>query len=90
MGTQRGAATEDVATLIEHELETVRSAVSMVASGGAPRVWVAGLRFGDQLVEPARRMAEAAGVRVYPEWSADESGAAIVVERIDPAERDRA
>jgi len=42
---------------------------------------VAGLHFGDQLVEPARQMALEAGVRIIPLWPLDERGVDIAVER---------
>jgi hypothetical protein len=75
--------TSDPAVLtIEHELELIGSAVAMVASGGAPRVQLASLRFAEQLLRPARRMALQAGVRIVPLWHADEAGVDIAVERI--------
>ena len=55
----------------------------MVAAGGAPRVVLAGLRFGEQLLAPARAMAGEAGVRIVPLWTADDAGADLAVERID-------
>lgn len=67
---------------LEHELGLVRSAIAMVASGGAPRVSLGGLRFGEQLIEPARALALVAGVRIVPIWSSDEGGADMRVERI--------
>jgi hypothetical protein len=67
---------------VEQELELVREAIVMVASGGSRRVVVAGLSLSDALIEPAQRMALEAGVRIVPLWSADESGADIAVERI--------
>lgn len=73
--------TEVVPTTLEHEMRLVREAISMVASGGAPRVSVAGLRFGDVLLEPARRLAREAGVDLVPLWSADDAGVDIMVER---------
>ncbi len=67
---------------LEHELELVRSAIAMVSSGGAPRISLSGLRFGDELVEPAQRMALEAGVRVVPVWSTDEAGLDLTVEQM--------
>jgi hypothetical protein len=67
---------------LEYELELVRSAVLMVASGGAPRVSLGGLRFGEELVEPARKLALAAGVRIVPRWASGDEGTGISVERI--------
>ena len=50
----------------------------MVAIGASPRVVVAGIRYGETLLDDARRMALEAGVRVNPIWRADR-GADIVV-----------
>lgn len=75
-------ATDLAVRTIERELELVRGAVDMVASGGAPRVQFAGLRFAGQLLAPARRMALQAGVRIVPLWHADEAGVDIAVEPI--------
>jgi len=81
MKQQAAPATDVTVLALEHELDLVRSAIAMVAAGGARRVVVAGLHFGDQLVEPARRMALQAGVRVVPLWPLDERGVDIAVER---------
>ena len=80
-------ASVDPATTVERQLERelglVADAIAMVAGGSAPRVTVGGLRLGDALLEPAERLARAAGVRLVPRWSADEAGVDIAVERID-------
>ncbi len=73
---------------IEHELDLVRSAIGMVASGGAPRVSLVGLRLGEQLLGQARQMALQAGVRIVPLWRSDEAGLDIAVERIAGLEPD--
>ncbi|HYK94843.1 MAG TPA: hypothetical protein VE011_03105 [Candidatus Dormibacteraeota bacterium] len=65
---------------LDYELELVRGAIDLVASGGAPRVRLASLSFGEQLLEPARLMAISAGVRIIPAWTSDEGGASITVE----------
>jgi hypothetical protein len=67
--------------VLSHELDLVREAISMVASSGAPRVVLGGLRFGEQLLEPARRMAVGTGTRIVPLWTTDEGGLDLVVER---------
>jgi hypothetical protein len=67
---------------LELEMTLVREAIAMVAGGGAPRVTVGGLRFGEALLVPARRLAAEAGVRIVPLWMPDEAGADIAVERI--------
>ena len=65
---------------LEQELELVRDAISLVASGGAPRVTLGGLHFGEQLLEPARRMALGTGARIVPTFTADEGGVHLTVE----------
>lgn len=76
-------ADEPVVYALEHELELVRGAIAMVASGGSRRVSLGGLRFGEQLLEPARRLALEARVRVVPLWTTDEGGAGLAIERQD-------
>jgi hypothetical protein len=68
---------------IEQELESVEAAIDLVASGRSRRVAIGGLRFGEQLLGPARRLASEAGVRIVPLWPADEVGPDLAVERID-------
>jgi hypothetical protein len=70
---------------LEYELDLIRGAIALVASGGAPRVRLASLAFGEQLLEAARLMATAAGVRVVPGWTSDEGGASLTVEPIGDA-----
>jgi hypothetical protein len=65
---------------IDHELRLVDEAVAMVESGAAPRVYLAGLRFGQAVIEAAREKAPA-GVRIVPLWLADGSGADLAIER---------
>jgi hypothetical protein len=66
---------------LEQEVGLIGDAIALVASGGAPRVFLAGLSFGEQLLEPARRMAEGTGARIVPTFTADESGVTLTVER---------
>lgn len=67
---------------LEQELGLVQSAILMVASGGAAGVSLGGLRFGEELVAPAREMARRAGVRVVPLYTADDAGADLRFERL--------
>ncbi|HZW01510.1 MAG TPA: hypothetical protein VFF55_08070 [Candidatus Deferrimicrobium sp.] len=60
--------------VLDRELELVRSAISMVASGGASRVRLGGLCFGEQLLDQAGSLGRAAGVRVTPVWTASDGG----------------
>jgi hypothetical protein len=73
---------EAVPATLEHEMGLIREAIMLVATGGAPRAVVAGLRLGDALLDPARRMGLEAGVRIVPIWNADDSGVDIAVEQI--------
>jgi hypothetical protein len=67
---------------LDRELGLVADAIALVASGRSPRVTVAGLRLGDAVLEPARRLALQAGVLIVPRWNADESGVDISVEPV--------
>lgn len=77
-----GDGTRDPALkALEQELDVVRGAIAMVASGGAPRVQLGSLRFASQLIEPARRMAAGTDVRVTPIWTTDEACTGMYIER---------
>ncbi len=73
-------ASESVARTVDMELGLVREAIAVVAAGVSPRVVLGGLHFGQELLEPARRLAEGTGTRIVPLWTADEGGADIAVE----------
>ncbi len=64
------------------ELTLAREAIALVASGAAPRVVVAGIRYGDIIIDAARRIALAAGVRVKPLPQSGNTGTDLVVEPI--------
>lgn len=85
MTGRTGGDVDRTTRTIDQELDLIRDAISLVASGRSRRVVVASLRFGEQLIEPARRMASQAGVRIEPLWTADDAGADIAVERIGDA-----
>jgi 3-dehydroquinate synthase class II len=67
---------------LDREIQLVADAIAMVASGGSPRVTVAGLQLGDAVLGPAEQLARQAGVRIVPQWTADESGVDISVEPV--------
>jgi hypothetical protein len=67
---------------LDRELQLVREAIALVAGGGARRVVVAGLRFGDALVVPGSRLALEAGVRVTRLPTADDARIDLAVEQI--------
>ena len=83
-GSRANAPDNDAApAILEHEMKLVREAIAMVAAGGSPRVTVAGIWFGDNILDAARGWAAEAGVRITPLWRTDEAGVDISVE---PAE----
>ena len=51
---------------LEHELRLVDEAIDAVGSGRFPSITVAGLRFGDELLDQARDRAMAHGLTVRP------------------------
>ncbi|HET8784131.1 MAG TPA: hypothetical protein VFM38_00735 [Candidatus Limnocylindrales bacterium] len=66
----------------DRDLRLIREAIALVASGGSPRVVLAGLAFADGLLDAARSMALEAGVRIQALARADDDGADVAVERI--------
>ncbi len=71
-------------TAQERELTLAREAIALVAAGASPRVVVCGIRFGETILEDARRLALDAGVSVSPLRRAEGTGADLVVEPIQP------
>jgi hypothetical protein len=65
---------------IERELHLIREAIALVAAGHSARVVLASLRFGEDLIVPAREIADGQGVRVVPLWSIGDSRIGIAVE----------
>ena len=79
----KGRMTDTVPATLEHEMRLVREAIAMVASGAAPRVVLAGIRFGDPLTDWGRRLAGQAGVLLTPLWRSDEAGTDLSFERMN-------
>jgi len=71
-----------VPEILERELRLIREAITLVASGGAPRTIVSGLRLSEALVDPAGKMAREAGVTLTPLWHADDSGVDFAIEAV--------
>lgn len=65
---------------IAHELDLVRSAIALVAAHGAPRVSVANLRFGEQLIAEATRSAAESGVSLRRIWSPASPALDLIIE----------
>jgi hypothetical protein len=83
MDHRRDQSEARVGRTLEHEMDLVREAIAMVASGGSRRVVIGGLHFGEALLIPAGGLAREVGVRLVPLWMPDDAGADIAVERID-------
>lgn len=71
---------ELVPAVLEREMRMIREAIAFVSSGSSPRVVLANIHFGEQLLDRARRLADDAGVLIVPMWRAGE-GADLMVER---------
>jgi hypothetical protein len=82
MSISREDDVDPAVRILEREFDLVRGAIVMVASGAAPRVSLGSLRFGEQLIKPARRLALEAGVRIVPLWTSGDSGTGLTVERL--------
>jgi hypothetical protein len=74
--------TDTVPQLLEREIGLIYDAIALVASGSTPRVVVAGLQFGEQLLEPIRRVASERGVQAIPLWTADATAPDIAIEAL--------
>lgn len=59
-----------------------QEAIAMVASGATPRVVIAGIRHGEEILESARRLGLASGVRVNPLRQSAADAADLVIEPI--------
>jgi hypothetical protein len=68
--------------VLVRESRIVRDAIALVASGAARRVVIAGLRFGDEVIDPARGAALEVGLRIRALGRADESGIDLAIEPI--------
>jgi hypothetical protein len=64
------------------EERLVREAILMVAAHGAPRVMLAGLAHGEEVLDRCRRVALEAGVRLHPRATASADRVDILVEAI--------
>jgi len=71
---------ELVPAVLEREMRMIREAIAVVSSGAALRVTLANLRFGEELLDRARVLAEDAGLSLVPMWRAGE-GADLAIER---------
>jgi len=82
MDTAIGAPSDTDTAGIEGELRLVRQAILMVSEYGTPRVVVAGLRFGNLILERCELLAEEAGVQLVPLPAAVGDRLDFAVERV--------
>jgi hypothetical protein len=75
-------STRGVARVLDRETRIVRDAIALVASGGAQRVVIAGLRFGGDVIDPARGAALEVGLRVRALARAADNGIDLAIEPI--------
>ena len=66
----------------DRELQMMREAIALVASGASPRVVLAGIRYGQQIADAAQRRALEAGVRIKRLPQSDGMRIDLVVEPI--------
>jgi hypothetical protein len=64
----------DVRALVDREYRELLAAITLVASGGSRRVTVSNLRFAVQLLPEIERLGRQHGVRIVPDWPAEDSG----------------
>ncbi len=72
---------DQVKATIDREVELLASAVRLVASGGARRTTVGGLRLSEAAIAIVRPMAADMGVELEPLWRTDEEGLDVLVRR---------
>ena len=68
---------------LDAEIAEVRAAILLVERGAASRVRIAGLTFGDGVVEALREDAARHRVRLQPEYGPDDAGCDLTVVAVD-------
>jgi hypothetical protein len=80
MDTKSDRLAEVVSETLERELRLILEACAMVAGGHSRRVVVGSLRFGHELLGPARDIAAQRGVRVVPLWTIEDATTGLAIE----------
>lgn len=86
-GTAASAGATSEEETVDHELELVRGAIAVVASGGARRVTLVGMESVDHLLPGAQASAHGRGVTVRPLRREAGVGWDIAVEPLDASQR---
>jgi len=68
---------------LEHEISLINGSIALLASGGAARVTLTGLRYGERILPTAQLSASELGVVVRPLWRSPDGGCDIAVETRD-------
>jgi hypothetical protein len=68
--------------VLVRETRIVRDAIALVASGGAHRVVIAGLRFSGDVIDPARDAARESGLRVRALKRTSDGGIDLAIESV--------
>jgi hypothetical protein len=74
---------EETPRRLAAEVQEVRGAIVLVASGGASRVTLTGLRFGEELMARFSHHPEAEGIVLEPIFWPDDAGCDLIVRAID-------
>jgi hypothetical protein len=74
---------EETRRRLAAEVQEVQGALALVASGGASRVTLTGLRFGEELMARFNHHAEAEGIVLEPIYWPDDAGCDLIVRTID-------
>jgi hypothetical protein len=86
-GTAASAGATSEEETDDYELELVRGAISVVASGGARRVTLVGMERVDRLLTGAQALAHGCGVTLRPVRREAGVGWDVAVEPLDASQR---
>jgi hypothetical protein len=65
---------------LARSLQLVRSAIDLIAAGGADRVTLVGLHGAERILPQAQSLSHAAGLSARASWRPNEAGCDITVE----------
>jgi hypothetical protein len=76
--------TDQVQDTLDREADLLAGAIRLVASGGARRTTVGGLRLAEPAMALVQPLADGLGVVLEPLWRTDEEGLDVLVRRAEP------
>jgi hypothetical protein len=74
---------EEIQGTLDREADLLAGAVRLVASGGAARTTVGGLRLAEPAMALVQPLADGLGVVLEPLWRTDEEGLDVLVRRAE-------